>query len=45
MSPEVELMRKRILADYERDVFRSLDGTVDESEPLGQFSNQLFSNM
>ena len=23
----------------------SLDGTVDESEPLGQFSNPFFSNM
>ena len=23
----------------------SQDGTVDESEPLGQFSNQFFSNM
>ena len=23
----------------------SQDGTVDESEPLGQFSNQVFSNM
>ena len=24
---------------------RSLDGTMEESEPLGQFSNQCFSNM
>ena len=23
----------------------SQDGTVDESEPLGQFANQFFSNM
>ena len=26
-------------------LFLSQDGTVDESEPLEQFSNQFFSNM